>query len=148
MKKHSQDLMELVNECKEAGFTAYTINSDSYGYYVEMAGLGICADDYQTLAARTLRRDMSEDKQLSNAAMGLCGEAGEVCDLLKKHLYQGHELDRHDLAEELGDVAWYLAAAATVAGLSLGDIMQCNIDKLKARYPKGFEADRSINREV
>ena len=78
--------------------------------------------------------------------MGLCGEAGEAIDILKKFLFQGHELDKKHLAKELGDVAWYLAVSADALGFYLEDIFQMNIDKLKARYPDGFDADRSINR--
>ena len=67
-------------------------------------------------------------------------------DILKKFLFQGHSLDENHLAKELGDVAWYLAVSADALGYGLEDIFQMNIDKLKARYPDGFDADRSINR--
>lgn len=78
--------------------------------------------------------------------MGLNGEAGEAIDILKKHLFQGHELDTAHMAKELGDVAWYLAASANAIGYDLETIMQMNVDKLKARYPDGFDAEHSLHR--
>lgn len=78
--------------------------------------------------------------------MGLNGEAGEAMDILKKVLFQGHKLDREHVALELGDIAWYLALAADAIGYDLETIFQKNIDKLKARYPDGFETEKSQNR--
>ena len=82
-----------------------------------------------------------------NGVMGLCGESGEAIDLVKKHLAQGHELDKEKLAKELGDIAWYLAETAYAIGYPLEDILQMNIDKLKKRYPEGFCTACSLNRE-
>ena len=79
-------------------------------------------------------------------AMGLCGESGEAIDIVKKWLAQGHELDKEKLAKELGDICWYLAETATALGLSLEDIMAANIEKLRRRYPEGFDTQKSINR--
>ena len=59
---------------------------------------------------------------------------------------QGHDLDKEHLAKELGDIAWYLAEAATALEIPLEDIFQANIDKLKKRYPEGFETKRSLAR--
>ena len=101
------------------------------------------ANEYQQLAMRTLNPELSRKDILINSVMGLCGESGEAIDIVKKWLAQGHELDKAKLAKELGDIAWYLAEAATALDIPLGDILQGNIDKLKARYPEGFEADRS-----
>ena len=80
--------------------------------------------------------------------MGLNGEAGEAIDILKKHLFQGHELDTAHMAKELGDVAWYLAISADALGYSLEEILKMNIEKLKKRYPETFVANRSIHRDV
>ena len=104
-------------------------------------------NEYQKLAMTTLNPALSERDVLINAVMGLCGESGEAIDLVKKHLAQGHELDREKLARELGDVAWYLAETATAIGYPLEEILQMNIDKLRARYPEGFAVERSVNRE-
>jgi NTP pyrophosphatase (non-canonical NTP hydrolase) len=81
-----------------------------------------------------------------NGALGLSGEAGEFNDLLKKHYFQGHPLDREHLAKELGDILWYIAIAADAIGYDLETIAYMNVRKLQVRYPNGFEADRSLNR--
>ena len=103
-------------------------------------------NEYQRLAMTTLNPALSEKEVLLNGVMGLCGESGEAIDLVKKWMMQGHELDKAHLAKELGDVAWYLAETATAIGYDLETILQANIDKLKARYPEGFTADRSMHR--
>lgn len=94
----------------------------------------------------TLNPALDRKDVLINSVMGLCGESGEAIDIVKKWLAQGHELDKERLAKELGDVAWYLAEAATALDLSLEQILQANIDKLKKRYPDGFEVERSLVR--
>ena len=103
-------------------------------------------NEYQDLAMTTLNPELSKRDALINSVMGLCGEAGEAIDVVKKWVAQGHELDRAHLAKELGDIAWYLAEAATALDLSLEDILRANIEKLKQRYPKGFDAERSRTR--
>lgn len=104
-------------------------------------------DNYQQEAMTLLNPALTEKDVLMNALMGLCGESGEAIDLMKKHLYQGHELDRAKLIKELGDIAWYLAEAATGLGIPLSEVLQGNLDKLNARYPKGFDTQRSQHRE-
>ena len=94
----------------------------------------------------TLNPELSKKDVLINSVMGLCGESGEAIDIVKKWLAQGHELDKERLAKELGDIAWYLAEAATALDISLEEILQANIDKLKKRYPDGFESQKSIAR--
>lgn len=103
-------------------------------------------NEYQNLAMRTLNPDLNPRDVLINSVMGLCGESGEAIDIVKKWLAQGHELDRAHLIKELGDVAWYLAEAATALDIPLEQIMQGNIEKLKSRYPQGFEKERSEGR--
>lgn len=103
-------------------------------------------NEYQKLAMTTLNPALNQRDVLINGVMGLCGEAGEAIDIVKKHLAQGHELDKEALIKELGDVAWYLAETAYALDVPLEDVLQRNIDKLKARYPQGFDASRSINR--
>lgn len=104
-------------------------------------------NEYQKLAMTTLNPSLSEKDVLINGVMGLCGESGEAIDIVKKWLAQGHELDKEKLAKELGDICWYLAETATALGLNLEDIMAANIEKLKKRYPEGFDSSRSVNRE-
>jgi len=78
--------------------------------------------------------------------LGVTGEAGEVADLIKKHVGHGHPLDKEKLAKELGDVLWYVGVLAHVAGFTLEQIAEINRTKLLERYPNGFEESRSINR--
>lgn len=105
-------------------------------------------NEYQKEALRTATTDNPDpDSLLLNGVMGLCGEAGECIEIVKKRFFQGHELDVKKLGEELGDVAWYLAVTAWVIGFNLDEIFQMNIDKLRERYPDGFDAERSVKRK-
>lgn len=106
----------------------------------------LTANEYQQKAMTTLNPALSKHDVLLNGVMGLCGESGEVIDLVKKHLHQGHALDKQKLAKELGDVAWYLAETAFALDLSLEEVLRGNLEKLKKRYPAGFDAERSQNR--
>jgi len=103
--------------------------------------------EYQMLAARTIRKDQNSDQKLVNAALGLSGEAGEVADLLKKYLFQGHAMDRDRILEEVGDVLWYCALACTALDEDLSAVAEANIDKLRQRYPNGFSEYRSTHRD-
>lgn len=105
-------------------------------------------NEYQNGALRTINKKLSAVEQLQNGLMGLNGEAGECIDILKKHLFQGHELDKEHMAKELGDVAWYLAVSAYAFGYDLSTIMKMNLDKLRARYPDGFDSNLSQHRIV
>ena len=103
-------------------------------------------NEYQKLAMKTLNPQLSEKDVLINGVMGLCGESGEAIDIVKKWLAQGHELDKEKLKKELGDICWYLAETATALDCDLEEIMAANIEKLRQRYPDGFDSDRSVNR--
>ena len=106
------------------------------------------ANEYQELAMRFASPTSTESGStlLLQGVMGLCGEAGEAIDIVKKFIFHGHTLDRVHLAKELGDVAWYLATAAKAIDYTLEDIMQMNIDKLTARYGEHFDSEKSIHR--
>jgi NTP pyrophosphatase (non-canonical NTP hydrolase) len=104
-------------------------------------------DEYQALAQRTSPAERPAIDKLTNGALGLGGEAGEVVEVVKKHRYHAHPLDRDELAKELGDVLWYVAELCAAADLSMGEVATRNIDKLRARYPEGFDDARSRNRE-
>lgn len=104
-------------------------------------------NEYQRLAMVTSNKRLTQREMLENGVMGLCGEAGETIDIVKKHLFHGHELDVNKLKEELGDVAWYLAESCEALGLELEDVLSNNIEKLRRRYPEGFSSYRSVHRE-
>ena len=104
-------------------------------------------NEYQKEALRTASGMSQEYPRLLNGLMGLNGEAGECIDILKKkHLFQGHDLDKNHVAKELGDVAWYLAVSADAIGCDLESVSQMNVDKLRARYPNGFDTEHSLHR--
>jgi NTP pyrophosphatase (non-canonical NTP hydrolase) len=109
------------------------------------------ADEYQTQAGRTLI-DSPDNEYTGNeimlawCALGLTGEAGEVADAIKKSVFHRHPFDRDELIKELGDVLWYVAALCTKIDVSMSDIMQRNVDKLKKRYPEGYNSTNSMAR--
>lgn len=106
-------------------------------------------NEYQIEAMRTASgTNYEHNGMLINAALGLCGEGGEVADIVKKATFQSHELNVEHVAKELGDVAWYLAVGARAIGYDLETILQMNVDKLRARYPDGFDADKSQHRQA
>lgn len=90
-------------------------------------------DEYQRLAERTSRHGTGA-RRLVACALGVSGEAGEVSEHVKKHIFHGHPLNRAALLTEMGDVLWYLADLASALGVSLDDVAQGNIDKLRVRY--------------
>lgn len=105
--------------------------------------------EYQAAAMRTAGRGGSLETTLANAGLGIAGEAGEVADLIKKVVFHGHPLDgvvRAKLTKEAGDVLWYLALLAETLGVPLERIAELNIEKLRARYPEGFDPARSQHR--
>ncbi len=103
-------------------------------------------NEYQQLAMRTVNPELDKGQMLINSVMGLCGESGEAIDIVKKWYAHGHELDREHLKKELGDIAWYIAEAATALDIKLEDVLEANIDKLRKRYPEGFETQKSVER--
>ena len=102
--------------------------------------------EYQQLAQRTSNTNLLSDK-IECGILGLCGESGECSDLYKKYIFQGHEFDREAMKAELGDVLWYCAELAAGLGVTLEDVAWANIEKLRKRYPDGFEVKRSVERE-
>lgn len=87
-------------------------------------------------------------KRLLHAGIGLSTEAGEFLDALKKHIFYGKELDRVNLAEEMGDLFWYLAIVSDELGVEMSDVMERNIEKLKARYGEKFSEEKAENRDL
>ena len=103
-------------------------------------------DQYMMEVLRTYAGGDGLVDKLTLGALGLAGETGEVVDAVKKWRYQGHEIDALDVALELGDVLWYMVLLSNAVGYSLSDIMLMNVEKLRRRYPDGFDPARSLNR--
>lgn len=102
--------------------------------------------EYQVKAMRTAS-SLSRENLLLNGVMGLNGEAGECIDLMKKAMFQGHELDKEKLLDELGDILWYVAITCEGLGTTMDKTMTYNVEKLMKRYPDGFSVERSVHRE-
>lgn len=106
----------------------------------------LAANEYQQLAARTINKDSSPVDVLNHALFGMVGEVGEIHSIFQKEL-QGHPIDLDELKNEVGDLLWFVSELCTYYGWYLSDVMAANIKKLMKRYPDGFDADRSVNRE-
>ena len=104
-------------------------------------------NEYQNNALKTLNKDLDNRDVLLSGVMGLCGEAGEAIDIVKKHIAQGHDLDKEHLIGELGDVAWYIAITSYALGVTMDEVLKRNIEKLQKRYPEGFQSEKSIHRK-
>lgn len=109
-------------------------------------------DEFQQQCKRTerpesLRIDV-ETARMLHAAIGLCTEAGELQDMLKRHLFYGQPLNPVNLLEECGDALWYISIALDAAGYTLGQAMAMNVAKLAVRYPEGFTEDCAVGRDI
>lgn len=107
--------------------------------------MSLTGNEYQRLAARTINPATNEKDQELHALHGMVGEIGELHSLYQKY-YQGHNIDSYHAKKELGDLLWFIAEYCTSQRWSLEEVMQLNIDKLKARYPEGFDAEHSLHR--
>lgn len=122
------------------------INMEYHRQELDRLKNAIDFNEYQRLAQRTCNAKSKTDK-IINGVLGLNGESGEVTDIVKKYYFQGHELDKDKIIDELGDVMWYIAEICTALDVSIAEVAELNIEKLKERYPDGFESERSVNRE-
>ena len=100
--------------------------------------------EFQRACERTHDAPFPECERLPVMALGLCGEAGEVADLVKKYMWHGKAFPDREIANELGDVLWYVSDIATSLGLTLEDIAAQNVEKLRRRYPDGFTVGGGI----
>ena len=104
-------------------------------------------NEYRELAMRTCNIPYErKTDMLRHAVFGLTSEAGEVSGILQKE-YQGHEIDDQHIKKELGDCLWMIAEACTALGFEMDDVMQTNIDKLKARFPDRFDVEKDLHRK-
>lgn len=104
-------------------------------------------NQYQQECLRTVNKNADDNSRLLEGLMGLNGESGECIDLLKKHMFQGHDLDVRHLLKELGDVSWSLAVSADALGYDLETVFQMNVEKRNERYPEKFDPELSIHRK-
>ena len=102
--------------------------------------------EFQKLSIRTLNNSLSEKEQLANMVIGASCEFSEAGDSLKKYLFQGHELDKKHIEEELGDTMFYICNLATLLDINMEEVLEKNIEKLNKRYKNGFSYKASIDR--
>lgn len=103
-------------------------------------------NEYQKFAARTINQDLKLREIELHALHGLSAEVGEIHSIFQKY-YQGHEIDAGALRKEVGDLLWFIAELCTVEGWEMEVVGEENIEKLRRRYPAGFDAERSLHRE-
>lgn len=125
--------MRIADRARGMGFNEY-----------QRAALRTANTDWKTLSASFAENP--RNMAVANWAMGVAGEAGELCDYLKKCLFHGHQVDAEKVAKEAGDVLWYLAVLLEEYGLTLQEVAEKNEAKLRARYPEGFSALASVQR--
>ena len=102
-------------------------------------------NEYQQLAARTINPTLTVQEQTEHALFGIASETGELLGLWQKAM-QGHAINDEHMLKECGDILWMLAELLTAKGYTLDEVAQMNIDKLKARYPDGFDTEHSLHR--
>ena len=102
-------------------------------------------EEVKRTAGVSLESDSFKD-QLLLGATGLAGEGGEVVDLIKKHVFHKKPLDKDALIKELGDVRWYLEYLMLANNITMSEVEDANIKKLRARYPNGFNFEDANKR--
>ena len=105
------------------------------------------ANRYMRDSLRTADRS-NMDRLKLECALGLCGEAGEVAEQVKKHFFHGHELDKRHITKFFNHVALvqFMAVLCDAIGSDLDTVMEENLKKLEQRYPEGFDPYRSQHR--
>ena len=103
-------------------------------------------EEFQKRSTRTMDTSLTRRDQIANMALGIAGESGEVADIIKKHLYQGHTLDLDHMKEEIGDVMFYIVNLCTLYDITMSEVLVGNYNKLMERFPNGFDKEKSINR--
>jgi len=123
--------------------------------YLEFVN-GVTSDEsknYSHFTARLQELEISgfSSERLLTASVGMCAEAGEFTEVVKKIIFQGKPVTEENLfhlKRELGDIMWYVAQACMGLGISLDEVMEMNVEKLVARYPGGqFDVHYSENRK-
>ena len=129
-----------------------TVDTEKYLEFVD----GVTSEEslhYTALVGRMNNLELEDDcnvPQLLTAALGLAAESGEFTEVVKKIILQGKPYNKDNvfhMKRELGDICWYIAQACMALDTSFDEIIEMNVDKLKARYPGGeFDVHHSENR--
>ena len=128
-----------------------TVNTDAYLKFVD-AVTSEQSKDHEAFVYRIEELEGQDfpTERLLTAAVGMSAEAGEFTEVVKKIIFQGKPVNEENLfhlKRELGDIMWYVAQACMGLNVSLDEVIEMNVDKLKARYPGGeFDVHHSENR--
>ena len=130
-----------------------TVDTNKYlDFVTEVTSLP--STDLAALLSRVTELDIQQDAdvpRLLTAALGLTAESGEFTEVVKKIILQGKPYNEENvfhMKRELGDICWYLAQACMALDTTFDEIIEMNVDKLKARYPGGeFDVHKSENRK-
>jgi len=117
-----------------------------YKQGLEKGTVTFSLNTFQRLTKRTMPQDLSDKDKILNYLLGMNGETGELTDMMKKHFYHGHELDKDEARKELGDMMHYLFGLIELFGFTAEEVATYNQDKLFKRYPKGFNEEDSKKR--
>lgn len=104
-------------------------------------------NEYQNLAFRTVNSSLTPEEMENHALHGMAGEVGEIHSIYQKK-YQGHKISYSHLMKELGDLLWFISEYCSANGWTLEHVMEMNINKLKERYPDGFNEEQSLHRKA
>ena len=130
-----------------------TVDTNKYlDFVTEVTSLP--STDLAALLSRITNLDIEQDAdvpRLLTAALGLTAESGEFTEVVKKIILQGKPYNEENvfhMKRELGDICWYLAQACMALDTTFDEVIEMNVDKLKARYPGGeFDVHKSENRK-
>lgn len=103
-------------------------------------------DEYYKAAKRTMNPALTWEQTRQHALLGIGGETGEVQDIYKKS-YQGHEVIKERVMEELGDLCWHIMELCYAEHIDPEAMLEYNVDKLVKRFPDGFSVERSVHRK-
>lgn len=123
------------------------MNGTEYQALAMRTNDGKASDRLEDIIDSLSRYDIPDIGGILNACLGLSGEVGEFNDMIKKWIFHEKEIDIEHLKKECGDILWYIAMLCHSFNWNMDEIMQMNIEKLKARYPEGFDVDKANNRK-
>ncbi len=128
------------------------VNTDAYLEFVNAVTSQPSKDaDAFEYRIQELRGEGFETHRLLTASVGMCAEAGEFTEIVKKIIFQGKPVTEENMfhmKRELGDIMWYVAQACMGLNVSLDEIIEMNVEKLEKRYPGGsFDVHYSENRK-
>ncbi|MPW25992.1 nucleotide pyrophosphohydrolase [Alkalibaculum sp. M08DMB] len=100
------------------------------------------ANQYQLLAMKTAN---PTNNKLLNSALGLCQESGEVAKIIKAYEFQGDELNKESVMNELGEMCWFIVLMCTNLRISFDEVLEMNIRNLIKKHPKDFKDLKDLN---